>query len=82
MGGRPGAAPIPRPFGRSAVDHVPRERPKVIVVQRHDHGCVITLLLLIIAWPLAIVYWLFRMVLWLISTVLDWLTLGPLRRRL
>ena len=59
------------------------ERPKVVVVQRsHDHGCLITLILLIVAWPLAIVYWLLRMVVWLIGTALDWLTLGPLRRRL
>jgi hypothetical protein len=60
---------------------MPHERPHVIVVQRHDHGCIITLLLVIIAWPLAIVYWLVRMVWWLVGTALDWLTLGPLRRR-
>lgn len=61
---------------------MPRERPQIIVVKRGDgHGCVITLLLLIIAWPLAIVYWLVRIVWWLISTSIDWLTLGPLRRR-
>lgn len=53
----------------------------MVVVQHHDHGCIITLLLLIIAWPLAIVYWLFRMIAWLIGTAIDWLTLGPLRRR-
>lgn len=46
-----------------------------------DHGCIITLLLIIIAWPLAIVYWLIRMAWWLIATGIDWLTLGPLRRR-
>jgi hypothetical protein len=61
---------------------MPRERPAIIVVQRRDaHGCLITLLLLIIAWPLAIAYWLVRMVWWLVSTAFDWLTLGPLRRR-
>ena len=60
---------------------MPRERPQVVVVQRHDHGCIITLLLLIIAWPLAIVYWLVRMVWWLVASAVDWLTLGPLRRR-
>jgi hypothetical protein len=61
---------------------MPRERPQVIVVQRHDgHGCIITLLLLIIAWPLAIAYWLIRLVWWLVATAIDWLTLGPLRRR-
>jgi hypothetical protein len=60
---------------------MPRERPKIVVVQRHDHGCLITLLLLIIAWPLAIAYWLIRLVWWVVATALDWLTLGPLRRR-
>jgi hypothetical protein len=60
---------------------LPRERPRVVVVQRHDDGCIITLLLLIIAWPLAIVYWLVRMAWWLVATAFDWLTLGPLRRR-
>ncbi|HEY8869866.1 MAG TPA: hypothetical protein VIM30_10790 [Candidatus Limnocylindrales bacterium] len=61
---------------------MPRERPPIIVVERsHDHGCIITLLLLIIAWPLAILYWLVRTVWWLIATAIDWLTLGPLRRR-
>jgi hypothetical protein len=60
---------------------MPRERPKIVVVQRHDHGCLITLLLLIIAWPLAIVYWLIRLVWWVFATAIDWLTLGPLRRR-
>lgn len=59
------------------------ERPRVIVVHRnHDHGCLITLILLIVAWPLAIAYWILRVVVWLIGTALDWLTLGPLRRRL
>lgn len=61
---------------------MPRERPQIVVVQRHDdHGCLITLLLLIIAWPLAIVYWLIRLVWWVVATALDWVTLGPLRRR-
>jgi len=59
-----------------------RERPQIIVVKQGDgHGCVITLLLLIIAWPLAIIYWLIRITWWLIATAIDWLTLGPLRRR-
>jgi len=59
-----------------------RQRPSIIVAQRRDdQGCLITLLLLIIAWPLAIVYWLVRMVWWLVATAFDWLTLGPLRRR-
>jgi hypothetical protein len=60
---------------------MPRERPQIVVVQRHDHGCLITLLLLIFAWPLAIVYWLIRLVWWVFATAIDWLTLGPLRRR-
>jgi len=59
------------------------ERPKVVIVKRSDdHGCLITLILLIVAWPLAIVYWLVRMVVWLIRTAIDWLTLGPVRRHL
>lgn len=57
------------------------ERPRIVVVRHDDHGCLITLLLLIVAWPLAIVYWLIRIVWWLIATALDWLTIGPLRRR-
>lgn len=58
------------------------ERPKVIVIrQDRDHGCLITILLLIIAWPLAILYWLLRFGLWIVGTILDWLTLGPIRRR-
>lgn len=62
---------------------MPRERPAIIVVKRSEgHGCLITLLLIIIAWPLAIAYWLIRMIAWLFSTAIDWLTLGPLRRRL
>lgn len=60
-----------------------RERPRVIVVQRGgDHGCLITLILLIVAWPLAIVYWLIRLLAWIIGSVVDLVTLGPLRRRL
>ncbi len=59
-----------------------RERPQVIVVRRGgDHGCLITLLLIIIAWPLAIVYWIVRLLWWLVASVIDWLTLGPIRRR-
>lgn len=59
-----------------------RERPQIVVVKQGDgHGCIITLLLLIIAWPLAIAYWLVRLVWWVIATAIDWLTLGPLRRR-
>ena len=34
-----------------------RERPQVIIVrQGGDHGCLITILLLVIAWPLAVLY--------------------------
>lgn len=59
-----------------------RERPKVIVVkQGGGHGCVITVILAIIAWPLAILYWILRLAGWALGTVLDWLTLGPWRRR-
>jgi hypothetical protein len=59
-----------------------RERPKVVVVQRGGgHGCIITVILLIIAWPLAVIYWLARLVTWALGTVLDWVTLGVLRRR-
>ncbi len=58
------------------------ERPQVVVVHRSDgHGCLITLLLLIIAWPLAILYWLFRLLAWALRSVLDVLTLGAFRRR-
>ncbi len=61
---------------------MPTERPKVIVVkQGGDHGCVITVILLIIAWPLAILYWVARMVKWAIWSAIDWLTAGPVRRR-
>lgn len=59
---------------------MPRERPQIVVVHRDDHGCLITLLLLLIAWPLAILYWLVRMVWWVVTTAIDWLTLGPIRR--
>jgi hypothetical protein len=60
-----------------------RERPRVVIVRRnHDHGCLITLILLIVAWPLAIAYWVVRMVAWVLHTTFDWITLGPLRRRL
>ena len=59
-----------------------RERPRIVYVERRDdHGCLITILLVIVAWPLAIVYWLLRLMAWIVGTVLDWLTLGPLRRR-
>jgi hypothetical protein len=58
------------------------ERPQVIVVRKSgDHGCLITLLLLIVAWPLAIVYWILRLMAWAVGTTVDWLTLGPVRRR-
>lgn len=59
-----------------------RDRPKVIVVkQGGGHGCVITVILLIVAWPLAILYWLLRTTGWAIGAGIDWLTAGPLRRR-
>ena len=59
-----------------------RERPKVIVVREGGgHGCVITVILLLIAWPLAILYWLARVIGWMIGSAIDWLTAGPLRRR-
>ncbi|MHB8890847.1 MAG: hypothetical protein ACYC65_02245 [Candidatus Limnocylindrales bacterium] len=59
-----------------------RERPQIIVVRRGgDHGCLITILLLIVAWPLAIVYWILRLITWIVGTAVDWLTGGPLRRR-
>ncbi|HEY5629672.1 MAG TPA: hypothetical protein VIR16_09195 [Candidatus Limnocylindrales bacterium] len=58
-----------------------RERPQVVVIrQGGDHGCLITILLLIIAWPLAILYWLLRLLAWMVGTALDWLTGGPFRR--
>ena len=59
-----------------------QERPKVVVVhQTSDHGCIITLLLLIIAWPLAILYWVLRLFVWALRSVLDLVTLGMFRRR-
>lgn len=59
-----------------------RERPKIIVVQQGGgHGCIITVILLLIAWPLAIAYWFVRLIGWAIGATVDWLTLGPLRRR-
>lgn len=59
-----------------------RERPKVVIIkQGGGHGCIITVILLLIAWPLAILYWLVRMAVWAIKSLIDWLTLGPLRRR-
>lgn len=61
---------------------MPRERPQVIVVkQGGGHGCLISVLLLIFAWPLAILYWIARLVGWAIGTLFDWLTGGPFRRR-
>jgi hypothetical protein len=64
------------------MDRDRRERPQIIVVrQGGDHGCIITVILLIIAWPLAIVYWLVRLLAWAIGSVLDLLTGGPIRRR-
>ncbi|HEX7949053.1 MAG TPA: hypothetical protein VF494_01790 [Candidatus Limnocylindrales bacterium] len=60
-----------------------RDRPKIVVIHEdRDHGCLITILLLIVAWPLAILYWLLRLGLWILGTIVDWLTLGPIRRRL
>lgn len=59
-----------------------RERPQVIVIRRDgDHGCLISILLLIVAWPLAILYWLLRLMAWIVGTTFDWLTGGPRRRR-
>ncbi len=59
-----------------------RERPRIVVIrQGGDHGCLITILLLIVAWPLAIVYWILRLVVWLLGVTVDWLTGGPWRRR-
>jgi hypothetical protein len=64
------------------VDRDRRERPQIVVVRKGgDHGCIITVILLIIAWPLAIVYWLVRLLGWAIGSVLDLLTGGPIRRR-
>ena len=59
-----------------------RERPQIVVVrQGGDHGCLITILLLIVAWPLAIVYWMLRLMAWGVGVMVDWLTFGPARRR-
>ncbi len=59
-----------------------RERPQVIIVrQGGDQGCLITVLLLIVAWPLAILYWLLRLLAWAAGSTFDWLTGGPVRRR-
>lgn len=58
-----------------------RERPEIIVIKEHeDHGCIITVILLLIAWPLAIVYWLARLIKWMLGSAIDWLTIGPIRR--
>jgi hypothetical protein len=58
------------------------ERPRVIVIQRGgDHGCLVTVLLLVIAWPLAILYWFLRLLAWVVGTALDGLTGGRRRRR-
>jgi hypothetical protein len=60
----------------------PRERPQIVVIrQGDDHGCLITILLLIVAWPLAIVYWILRLMAWVVGVMVDWLTGGPWRRR-
>lgn len=59
-----------------------KEHPQIVVVHRGgDHGCLITILLLVIAWPLAIVYWILRLMAWVVGVIVDWLTLGPARRR-
>jgi len=59
-----------------------KERPQIVVVhQGGDHGCLITILLLIVAWPLAIVYWILRSIAWAVGSMVDWLTFGPARRR-
>ncbi len=61
---------------------MPSGPPRVIVIKKgEDHGCIITLLLAIIAWPLAVLYLVLRVVGWVIGTGIDVLTLGPLRRR-
>ncbi len=61
---------------------MPSKRPQVAVIKKgDDHGCIITLILAIIAWPLAVLYLFVRAVKWVIRTAIDWLTLGPLRRR-
>jgi len=59
-----------------------RERPQVIVIRRDDdRGCLISILRLIVAWPLAILYWLLRLMAWIVGSTSDWLTGGPRRRR-
>ena len=59
-----------------------RERPQVIVIRRDgDHGCLITILLLIVTWPLVILYWLLQLMAWIVGSTFDWRTGGPLRRR-
>ncbi len=59
-----------------------REPPQIIVVHKSDsHGCLITILLLIVAWPLAIVYWILRLMAWAVGSTVDLLTGGPFRRR-
>lgn len=59
-----------------------RERPHIVVVRQHSgHGCIITLLLLILAWPLAIVYWILRLIAWMVGLLVDVLTLGRIRHR-
>lgn len=57
-----------------------RQRP-IIVVQKSSHTGLISAILVIFAWPLALVYWLYKITLWLVGTTIDWLTLGPIRRR-
>ena len=54
---------------------------RAVTPGRDPSGCLITILLLIIAWPLAILYWLLRLLAWMVGTAFDWLTGGPLRRR-
>jgi hypothetical protein len=59
-----------------------RERPRVDLVRRGgDHGCLVTILLLLLASPLAIVYWILRLMAWVVGVIVDALTLGPARRR-
>ena len=58
-----------------------RERPRVVVKREGGHGCIITVILLLIAWPLAVIYWLARTLTWAIGTALDWVTMRVLRRR-
>jgi hypothetical protein len=61
---------------------VSKERPQIIVIREGGHhGCLITILLLIVAWPLAIVYWILRSMAWVVGSAVDWLTGGPARRR-